>query len=46
MLGGIVAAEKVCGKQLQKVFGWFIIVLGVLVGGLTATGLSLSSHDA
>jgi hypothetical protein len=45
MLGGILVAEKVRGKQLQKTFGWFIIVLGLLIGALTAAGLSLPSRD-
>ena len=43
MLGGMMVADRVRGKRLQKAFGWFIIVLGLLIGGFTATGLSIPS---
>lgn len=46
MLGGMVVADRVRGKRLQKAFGWFIIVLGLLIGGFTATGLSIPSGDS
>ena len=44
LFGGFIVADKVSGHKLQKAFGWFIIVLGLLIGGLTGTGLSVTSR--
>jgi len=41
MFGGIAVSHKVTGKKLQNAFGWFIIIIGLVIGGLTAAGGSL-----
>lgn len=40
MFAGLYVAEKVPGKSLSKIFGWFVIVLSLVVGGLSAAGIS------
>lgn len=39
LFGGLVVAEKVPGGSLSKAFGWFIIVLALVIGGLAAAGV-------
>jgi uncharacterized membrane protein YfcA len=44
MFGGFAVAEKLAGRKLQKVFAGFIIILGVVIGALTASGLSVATR--
>jgi uncharacterized membrane protein YfcA len=43
MIGGWLGAEKVPGETLRKVFAWCLIVLALLIGLLSALGVSLPS---
>jgi len=44
MVGGYIVAEKVPGELLAKAFGWFVVVLAVVIGGLTAAGMHTTAH--
>jgi len=44
LFGGFFVADKISDDKLQKAFGWLIIVLGLLIGGLTGTGISVTSR--
>jgi uncharacterized protein len=39
MIGGLFMAEKVPGEVLSRAFGWFVVVLALVIGGLAATGV-------
>jgi uncharacterized protein len=39
MVGGFFVAEKVPGESLAKAFGWFVVVLALVIGGLAAAGI-------
>jgi uncharacterized membrane protein YfcA len=39
MFGGLLVAEKVPGKSLSRAFGWFVILLALVIGGLAAAGI-------
>lgn len=39
MFGGLYIAEKVPSELLSKGFGWFVVVLALVIGGLAATGV-------
>lgn len=43
IFGGLFAAEKVPSESLSKAFGWFVIVLALVIGGLAAAGLRTTS---
>lgn len=43
MFGGLFVAEKVPGESLSKAFGWFVVVLAVVIGGLAAAGVRTTS---
>lgn len=43
MFAGLAVAEKVSSDLLKKLFGWLVIVLGLIVGGLAAAGVSMPS---
>ena len=36
MFGGLFVAEKVPSESLSKAFGWFVVVLALVIGGLAA----------
>ncbi len=38
MFGGLFLAEKVPSESLSKAFGWFVVVLALVIGGLAAAG--------
>lgn len=44
LFGGFLVADKIPDDKLQKAFGWLIIVLGLVIGGLTGTGISVTSR--
>jgi len=39
MVGGFFVADRVPGESLAKAFGWFVVVLAVVIGGLAAAGI-------
>ncbi|WP_166820058.1 sulfite exporter TauE/SafE family protein [Thalassoroseus pseudoceratinae] len=39
MFGGLFVAEKVPSESLSKAFGWFVVVLALVIGGLAAAGV-------
>lgn len=39
MFGGLFVAEKVPSESLSKAFGWFVVVLALVIGSLAATGV-------
>ncbi len=39
MFGGLFVAEKVPGDILSRAFGWFVVVLALVIGGLAAAGV-------
>ena len=39
MIGGLFVAEKVPGEVLSRAFGWFVVVLALVIGGLAAAGV-------
>jgi uncharacterized protein len=39
MFGGLLVAEKVDSQSLSKAFGWFVVVLALLIGGMAAFGV-------
>ena len=43
VFGGLLVAEKFSGESLSKAFGWFVIVLAVVIGGLAAAGVRTTS---
>jgi len=43
MVGGFVVADRVPGESLAKAFGWFVVVLALVIGGLVAVGLRTTS---
>lgn len=45
MFGGLVVAEKVSGESLSKAFGWFVVVLAVVIGGLAASGVRTTAPN-
>jgi len=42
MFGGLLVANRVPGQTLKIAFGWFVVALSVVIGGLTATGAGVS----
>lgn len=38
MFGGLFVAEKVPGEVLSRAFGWFVVVLAMVIGGAAAAG--------
>lgn len=43
MFGGLFVAEKVPSQSLSKAFGWFVVVLALVIGGLAAAGVGTPS---
>lgn len=43
VIGGLLIAKKVPSESLSKAFGWFVIVLSVVIGGLAAAGIRTTS---
>ncbi len=43
MFGGLFVAEKVPGESLSKAFGWFVVVLALVIGVLAAAGVRTPS---
>ena len=43
MFGGLAVAEKIPSDKLQEGFGWFVVVLALVIGGLAAAGISMPS---
>lgn len=43
MFGGLFVAEKVPSESLSKAFGWFVVVLALVIGGLAAAGVRTTS---
>ena len=43
MIGGLFVAEKVPGDVLSRAFGWFVVVLALVIGGLAAAGVSTTA---
>lgn len=43
MFGGLWIADNVSGPTLKKSFGWFVILLAVAVGAMSALGINLPS---
>jgi uncharacterized membrane protein YfcA len=43
MFGGLWIADNIPGPTLKKSFGWFVIVLAILVGAMSALGINLPS---
>lgn len=41
MLGGLVVAKKLPGETLRKAFGWFVVGMALIIGALSALGVSL-----
>lgn len=39
MIGGLFVAERVPGEVLSRAFGWFVVVLALVIGGLAAAGV-------
>lgn len=43
MFGGLFVAEKAPSESLSKAFGWFVVVLALVIGGLAAAGVGTTS---
>jgi len=43
LFGGLFVAEKVPGELLSKGFGWFVVVLAIIIGGLAAFGMGTTT---
>jgi uncharacterized membrane protein YfcA len=43
MFGGLVVAERVSSELLSRVFGWFVLLLALVIGGLVAVGVRSTS---
>lgn len=39
MFGGLFVAERVPSETLSKAFGWFVVVLALVIGGLAGVGV-------
>lgn len=39
MIGGLFVAERIPGEILSRAFGWFVVVLALVIGGLAAAGV-------
>ena len=45
MFGGLFVAKKVPSESLSKAFGWFVVVLSLVIGGLAAAGVQTTAHN-
>jgi uncharacterized membrane protein YfcA len=43
MVGGLIVAGKAPAGSLSTAFGWFVVVLGLVIGGLAAAGVRTTS---
>lgn len=43
MFGGLFVAERVPSESLSKAFGWFVVALALIIGGLAAAGVQTTA---